>query len=40
VGLEREVAGGQEADVGVGDVALERLGAGRDEERVEPDDLA
>src|ERR1700689_3216688 len=34
VGLKREVAGGHEPDVGVRDIALERLRARRDEERV------
>ena len=36
VGLEREVAGVEEPDLRVRDVALEGLGAGRQEERVVP----
>ena len=34
VGFEREVAGIEEADLRLGQVALERLGARRDEERI------
>src|SRR5215469_5878063 len=36
VGLQGEVTGIDEADVGVGDVALEGLGPGRQEKRVVP----
>src|SRR5271166_402751 len=36
VGLQREMAGVKEADHGVGDIAFERLGARRQEERIVP----